>query len=174
MTILTKEMQEKFDRITLDCAFSNEREYAGNIKKNHISYLDGSDSSKIYILDKLREREFIIDDATLISYLQNNDVVGALTYLTTFGDLFITKEETGGYQLADIYCPKVLSPYQILRLRMWYEYFNRYVSGYEIHSPNYQKPIDCEEELFQEFINENHINDDEYIRKLTPKYPNFE
>lgn len=157
-----------FSKITLDYTYAYERNF-GTISKYNIS--STSNSYHFLILQEMIAKGLIYSDSQILEYLENRDVFIAAQYITTLADMIFYFSD-----LSVLYCPKNSHDYQLLRLRMWYEYLSLIKKEFSIclalDNRNF-KDIEAQKEIAL-FLESKKILDDEYIRSICKKIPNYE
>lgn len=161
---ITIPIKEKFSRITLDYTFATERTF-GEITKWNIS--SKSTLSHFKLLLEMGNKELIPSDEILREYLHQGNYYAANNRVAALGDMI--------FQLSNgdsiLYCPKILQEYQKLRLRLWHEYLELAKRKYEIC---FSETTKISKEGIPEFLKEEQILEDDYIRHLIKKFPNYE
>ena len=74
-----------------------------------------------------------------------------------------------------LYSPEKLTDYQKIRLRLWNEYFQMKQYAYQIRRAVQNQTLFYEtEDEVEQFLHEQQILDDGYMKKLVLKFPNYE
>lgn len=170
-SFLTPELQQTFNQISLDYTYKHAVHFFDRIKRGIAST---SDRGHYEILLKLMNHEGIQYDGIAYEHLMNVDMFQAANRLAFLGDMIFhnIKSEKKLYH-SILYCPQILSEYQILRLRLWYEFFSMINASFDISYQNGHASMEIKAENILSFLEKQQVLNDSYIHTLTKKYPDY-
>lgn len=166
---LTEEVEKKFKRITLEYVYSSDMLVGDRIKRSIYSFREDPHSQ---ILINWMAEGFITYDDDAYEQLQFNHISIANDIFASLGEMIIHINHKAPFNL--LYCPKDLVDYQQLRLRLWYEYFVKQNQFFSISCSSGNRTIAYDASQVESYLEEQSILDDQLMRSLVRKYPNFE
>ena len=168
------QLLEKLDQITLDYTFFQPLQ-VGIYKKYGIA--SKSDYGHYEILLQMMSRGLIPDDYQVWQLLNEADTFQAAGLLATHGDMIfqLCRLNEAISSTNVLYSPEKLTDYQKIRLRLWNEYFQMKQYAYQIRRAVQNQTLFYEtEDEVEQFLHEQQILDDGYMKKLVLKFPNYE
>ncbi len=170
-TFLTPELHKTFAKISLDYTYRYSLQFFDRIKRGVSST---SDRGHYEILLDMMNHDIIQYDGIAYDHLVNMDMFNAANRLANLGDMIFHNIKSKNTLFNSIlYCPEELSEYQILRLRLWYEYFKGINHLFSVSYQTQDGPSLIEREGTEEFLKSKEIFNDEYIHTLTKKFPDY-
>ena len=160
---LTKELEDTFATISMDYTYKCAHQFEDRIRRG--IYTTSANKHCNIMLHLMGTEDIPYDEEAQESFENGNACYGA-SRLAELGDMIFHNS----YGISVLYCPKELTEYQKLRLRLWHEYFEIVKMEYEISTQG--KDL-YEKEDINTYLKENRILDDDYIQSLTLKYPDY-
>lgn len=171
ISFLTEKLAKKFTHLSLDYVYKTPLLFMGE-EKNHI--FSTSNKNHYDILLDFMEFECIPYDEIAYNLLRNLATEKGIFRMAELGDMVFQGLIYQSVFFGSLfYCPRELTEYQRLRLRLWYEFIKSIDGLLEIVSPEKSKTLKEKEEI-ETFLEERKILDDTYIFNLTKKYPNYQ
>ncbi len=165
---LTTDVERILERITLEDVYSSEMKLGDRTKRSIFSF-DEKPHSKI--LMSWMVEGYVPFDSDAWKELQQDNISIANDYLASQGEMLIHINKKAPFHI--VYCPENLIDYQQLRLRTWFEFFKKYNHRFEISRQLQGKTIFYGYDHVGEYLEEIGVLNDDYIRKLAKKYPEF-
>ena len=168
---LTKEIEKKFEKISLDYTFSSPLLINGVLQ----SQLSSRSTYNHYrILKNWFEEGMIPYDEIAYFCVQDEDIFFALKRMAQLNDMIVhlSTYTDAGFNI--FYLPVVLAEYQKLRLRLWIEFMESHCLKWSIDQSTKDTFVYYKtEEEITSCLEKEQILDDAYIRELTKKYPSY-
>jgi len=173
MVILTEKEFGMMNQISFECVYKNPRIYSG---KTMCSAFSTSLDYHFQIISKMMSGKQIPETAKISQLLLERDSIAAQMELPRLGDMaarFI-RDELSFEGIGFFTCPEVLVDNQILRLRMWYEYYLRKNCPYSIMAIQDQEFVSYENLTeIKNYLQAQKVLDDEYILAIKKKHPDY-
>lgn len=168
---LTPKLEKEVSEISLEYIYENEKTYMdipdfverslkAKGKMNHIHILAG------WMADGLVQY-----DTEAWQNLQRNYLVSAYRRMAELKDMIVHASIKKESPFNLLYCPEKMQDYQVLRTRLWWEYFtntNKICKIGQVKSNDFVWYNNEEDTLV--FLEEQKILDDAYIRVLAKKF----
>lgn len=167
---LTPKLEKEVSELTLDYIFAEER-----ISLNNPNFIEKNRTAKgkmehIYILAGWMGDGNVQYDDEAWEHLKNNYLVSAYIRMAELNDMVVHASNNSNSPFNLVYCPEKMQEYQKYRARLWWEYFNKKNKFFHIGQANQNQFSWYKGEEISNFLEQQQILDDEYIRTLAKKF----
>ena len=167
---LTPKLEQNLSEISLEYVYKKELIFPdcpGFVKRNIISK---SPAGHEDILASWMTKGYIPNDYEAWQHVMRREPLPANMRFSELGDLIvhISKKEASPFNI--VYCPEKMQDFQKWRVRIWWEYFRRANKFCEISYKSQEKSICYSSENIEEFLEQEQILNDTYMRTLAKKF----
>ena len=161
MTFLDEKAINQLDSIKLESVFSSPDGY------KRYGWFSTSIMSHYSILQKMVEEDRQPDGSLMYSHLQRQDFKKATDIGIEHGNMFVQLPFCAKSGISAIYLNQSLGEYQLIRMRLWLEYFKLYNCQYAISYFNGMNAVEIEDyHQMDELFRDLNVYDDEKILNL--------